>query len=197
MSSASTACSRVSLPSMRSVARSGSSMAAVRDRTTLRRPSSRRVCPLRDRAVRLRAPLALVRLRDERGHQLAVTDRPSGGSAHRLLRNCLHRLAVEVGAVLDQLDDVEHRLARDRSNEREKCLRTETVAAIEDREAACSLLPGRGLKGRKCRVVLPSGLADSGAHHDLEDLVLAEARCPRGGDVLVGDPIGMLRNLVD
>ncbi len=99
------------------------------------------ICPLRDRSVRLCTKLALVGLRDERGHQLAITDRPGGRSAHRLVGHFRHRPAVEVSSVLDQLDDVEHRLARDRSNEREKRLRTETVAAIEDCEAACSLLP--------------------------------------------------------
>src|SRR5262249_10052798 len=84
--------------------------------------------------VRRRPPLAFVRLRHKRGHQLAVADRPLGGPAHRLVGDPLHRLAVEVGAVLDQLDDVEYRLTRDRPNEREQSPRTQTVAAIEDRE---------------------------------------------------------------
>jgi hypothetical protein len=34
-------------------------------------------------------------------------------------------------------------------------------------------LSGHGIKGRKHRVILPSGLANSGTDHDLEDLVLA------------------------
>jgi hypothetical protein len=34
-------------------------------------------------------------------------------------------------------------------------------------------LLGRGRQGRERRVVLTSGLADRGADHDLEDLVLA------------------------
>jgi hypothetical protein len=55
----------------------------------------------------------------------------------------------------------------------------------------------RGIEGRERRVVLPRGLADRRAHHDLEDLVLAEARCPRRGDVLVGDLVGVLGDLVD
>jgi len=40
-------------------------------------------------------------------------------------------------------------------------------------------------------------LPDRGAHHDLKDLVFTEARRPHGGDVLVGDLIGMPGNLVD
>jgi hypothetical protein len=40
------------------------------------------ICPLRDRRVRLRTELSLLGLRDERGHQLAITNRPSGGPAH-------------------------------------------------------------------------------------------------------------------
>lgn len=35
-----------------------------------------------------------------------------------------------------------------------------------------------------------SGLADRGAHHDLEDLILGEARYPGGGDVLVCNGVG-------
>src|SRR6516225_7084381 len=55
----------------------------------------------------------------------------------------------------------------------------------------------RGLEGRERFVVLSAGLADCGAHHHLEDLILAEARCPRNGDVLIGDLVGVLRDLVD
>jgi len=36
-----------------------------------------------------------------------------------------------------------------------------------------------------------------GTHHDLKDLVLAEARCPRRGDIFVGDLMGVLGDLVD
>src|SRR5262245_5466217 len=93
------------------------------------------ICPLRDRAVRLHAELPLVNLRDERSHQLAVANRPRGRSAHRLMDESLHRRAVEIGAVHHQLDGVRYRLARDRANEREQRLRSETVAPIEDREA--------------------------------------------------------------
>src|SRR6266540_4387644 len=60
------------------------------------------------------------------------------------------------------------------------------------------LIPfGRGVEGSERRVVLPRGLADCRAHHDLEDLVLAEARCPCCGDVVVGDLVGVLGDLVD
>src|SRR6266508_3848530 len=54
-----------------------------------------------------------------------------------------------------------------------------------------------GVEGSERRVVLPRGLADCRAHHDLEDLVLAEARCPCCGDVVVGDLVGVLGDLVD
>jgi hypothetical protein len=69
--------------------------------------------PRRDRGVRLRSKLALVYLRDERSYQFAIANRPRGGPAHRLMGNPLHWPAVEIGAVLDQLDDVGYRLARD------------------------------------------------------------------------------------
>src|SRR5215472_11894006 len=55
----------------------------------------------------------------------------------------------------------------------------------------------RGLKRCKCSVIQPSGLPDRGADHDLKDLVLAEARFPRGCDVLVGDLVGMFGNPID
>src|SRR6516164_7334343 len=54
-------------------------------------------------------------------------------SISRSLGPC-ERNGQGVGAVLDQLDDVEHRLARHRANEREQGPRAETVAAIEDRK---------------------------------------------------------------
>ena len=41
--------------------------------------------------------------------------------------------------------------------------------------------------------MLPSGLADRRAHHQLENLVLAEAGLPGCGDVVIGH----LGNLVD
>src|SRR5262249_20499633 len=74
-------------------------------------------------------------LRDQRRHQLTVADRPRGGSAHRLVHDLLHRRAEKIGAVPDQLDDLGHGVARDGANEHEQDLRSETVAAIEDREA--------------------------------------------------------------
>src|SRR5258708_37319326 len=47
------------------------------------------------------------------------------------------------------------------------------------------------------RLILPRGLTDGGAYHDLEDLILALARRLDFGDVLVGDPCRLLGNLLD
>jgi hypothetical protein len=56
----------------------------------------------------------------------------------------------------------------------------------------------RGLdQSRKRRVVLPRCLTDRGTYHELEDLILAQTRSPRHGDVLVGDRVGVLGDLVD
>jgi len=118
MSSALTVCWRVSLPSMSSVARNGSPMVAVSGS---------------DKNPEIILPSPYARCATAAcGHQLAITDRPGRRTAHRLLGYSLHWTPVEIGPVLDQLEDVEHRLARGGSNEREKCLRAETVAAIED-----------------------------------------------------------------
>src|ERR671919_633242 len=58
-------------------------------------------------------------------------------------------------------------------------------------------LLARGLQGRERRFILPSGLADRTADHDLKDLVLAEARCLCSGDVLVGDFVSVPSHLID
>ena len=55
----------------------------------------------------------------------------------------------------------------------------------------------RAGQGRECVGVLAAGLADRGAYHDLEDLVLAEARRTDGDDVLVGHLVCVLGNLLD
>src|SRR6266566_9396437 len=47
------------------------------------------------------------------------------------------------------------------------------------------------------RLILPSGLTDGSAYHELEDLILALARRLYGGDVLVGDPCRLPGDLVD
>src|SRR5437660_5163815 len=47
------------------------------------------------------------------------------------------------------------------------------------------------------RLILPRGLTNGGAYHELEDLVLALARRHYGGDVLVGDPCWLPGNFVD
>src|SRR5258708_19614148 len=52
-------------------------------------------------------------------------------------------------------------------------------------------------EGFERRLILPRGLTDGGAYHELEDLILAEARRLHGGDVLVGDPCRPLGDLVD
>ena len=67
--------------------------------------------------------LALIGLRDERGHQFAIGGRPFRGTAHRLMCQTLHRRAVEVSPVLTQFNDVEHRLERGYSNKRKERLR--------------------------------------------------------------------------
>src|SRR5262245_15050727 len=56
---------------------------------------------------------------------------------------------------------------------------------------------GPGLQGPERLVVLSAGLADRGAHHHLEDLVIAEAGCFHSGYVLVGDPVGVFGDLID
>ena len=53
------------------------------------------------------------------------------------------------------------------------------------------------IKRRDRRLVLPSRLTGRGADHDLKDLIFAEARCPRDGDVRIGDLVCMLCQLVD
>src|SRR5262249_39784788 len=116
--------------------------------------------PLRDRAVRLDAELTLVHLGDERGHQLAVPNRPRGASAHRLVDEFLHRRAIEIGAVHDQLDGVRYRLARDRANEREQDLDAEPVPAVEDRKAHAHSFSVAALRAASalsyCRVAWPT-----------------------------------------
>src|SRR6266566_564789 len=47
------------------------------------------------------------------------------------------------------------------------------------------------------RLILPRGLTDGGAYHELEDLILALARRLYGGDVLVGDPCRLPGDFVD
>jgi hypothetical protein len=44
---------------------------------------------------------------------------------------------------------------------------------------------------------LPRSLAERGADNNLENLVLAEARCPRRGNVRIGDPVGVPGDLLD
>src|SRR5262249_26605196 len=60
-----------------------------------------------------------------------------------------------------------------------------------------SSLLRRGRKRRERLLVLAARLADCSANHHLEDLVLAEAGCPRSSDVVIGDTVGVFGNLVD
>src|SRR5215472_2436202 len=109
--------------------------------------------------MRFRTEFALIGLRYERGHQLAISNRPGARSAHCLMCNRRHRVAVEIRAVLDQLDDIEHRLARDRSNEGEKDLRTEAMAAIEDLQPHAHSFPAASRAvspASYCRVACPT-----------------------------------------
>src|SRR5258708_16166870 len=52
-------------------------------------------------------------------------------------------------------------------------------------------------QGVERRLILPRGLTDGGAYHELEDLILARARRLHRGDVLVGDPCRLSGDLVD
>src|SRR6476619_1471897 len=131
ISSGSILWARVSLPSMRSVARSGSSIGAVLhlgeggdNLLVIAVPQAR------GGRVRGDAELRFVYLRDERRHQLAIADRPGRGSAHSLVAEIT--TAVEVGAVERQLDSVDHRLARNQPNKSQQSLRAKAVTSIKD-----------------------------------------------------------------
>ena len=109
----------------------------------------------------------------------------------------LHRSAVQVRPVRDQLDDVEHRPSRHCSNERKKCLRTVTVAAIEECKPHAHSLPIAFVRAASavsyCRVACPTA-----AHTTIsKDLVFTAPRHLRSSDVVIGDPIGLLCDLID
>src|SRR5262249_54798056 len=57
--------------------------------------------------------------------------------------------------------------------------------------------PHCGLESRERRLVLPCRLANRSTDHDLEDLVFAEAGESNRRDVIVGDVVCLLGNLVD
>src|SRR5262245_27273207 len=117
------------------------------------------ICPHRDRGVRFRSILAGVDLRHERGHQLAIADRPLGGSAHRLVGDLLQQRAEEIRAVPHDLQDIGDGLAADCADECEQGLRPETVAAIEDREAHSAYPPRSRLRVPRppCRTAVSPG----------------------------------------
>src|SRR5215510_8838922 len=56
---------------------------------------------------------------------------------------------------------------------------------------------GCGLNSCECGLVLPRGLADRGADHELEDLVFGEAGHSNSRDIIVGDLVGVLGDLLD
>jgi hypothetical protein len=54
-----------------------------------------------------------------------------------------------------------------------------------------------GLDSRERRLVLASGLADRRANHELEDLVFGEAGDSNCRNIIVGDFVRLLGNLLD
>src|SRR5262245_59013532 len=56
---------------------------------------------------------------------------------------------------------------------------------------------GCGLNSCECRFVLPCGLSDRGADDEFEDLVFGEAGHSNRGDIVVGDLVGVPRDLLD
>src|SRR5215813_2741231 len=56
---------------------------------------------------------------------------------------------------------------------------------------------GCGLNRCECGLVLSRGLADRGADHELEDLVVGEAGHSNRRDIIVGDLVGVLGDLLD
>ena len=74
---------------------------------------------LRNRRMRFGTELALIGLRDKCRHEFPVCYRPGGWTAHCLMSYLRHRVAVEIGPVFNQLDDVEHRLTGGCPDERE------------------------------------------------------------------------------
>src|SRR3569833_2819389 len=104
------------------------------------------------------APLALIRLRNKRGHQFSVADRPDRRSAHGVLGDSRH-WAIELSAISDHFDDIEYRLSRDRANDRKQDLRPQAVATIENCEShPHSFSPAASRAARAvlyCRVAWP------------------------------------------
>jgi hypothetical protein len=49
----------------------------------------------------------------------------------------------------------------------------------------------------KRSIMLSHSLTNRRAHHDLKDLVFAEARRPHGNNVLVDDRVGVVHDLVE
>src|ERR1700730_3571181 len=105
------------------------------------------------------------------------------------MRELLHLLTIEIGAIENQPGGVGYRLTRGQMNESEQNLRAEAVSGIEDLETHCSmpLVSCDCSQGSERSLILPRGLTYGRTYHELEDLILAEARCLHRGKVLVGD----------
>src|SRR5262245_5409364 len=124
-----------SLCSVRSVARSGSSMAAVSSSESAANTfaASRYALSATAACAFVHQPHSFVCAMNAAMSSRSPTDHVEGPRI--LVNNLLHWPAVEVGAVSDQLDDVEYWQPGDHANEREQDLRPETVATTEEREA--------------------------------------------------------------
>src|SRR3982074_524238 len=113
------------------------------------------------------------------------------------MRELLHLLTIEIGAIENQPGGVRYRLTRGQMNESEQNLRAEGVSAIEDLETHYSkpLVSRNCSQGSERGLILPRGLTYGRTYHELEDLILAEARCLHRGKVLVGDLCRALSDL--
>src|SRR5262249_24372672 len=197
MSSGRTACSRVSLRSMRSVARSGSSMgAASRSASTAETLASSRY------ALAATAACAFVQYSQALilATKPAISSRPPADhpEAPRIASCVIFCSSAPRKSgryfMSFRTSGTGWRLTARMNANRAFAPRPWPLSRIPRRML---VLPGRSFEERDRRVVLPWRLADRGAHHDLEDLVLGEAGFSRRSHVLVGDLVGVLGDLVD
>src|SRR5262245_2529976 len=197
MSSGRTACSRVSLRSMRSVARSGSSMgAASRPASTAETLASSRYALAATAACALvQYSQALTLDTNAAISSRSPTDHPEGPRIASCVIFCSTPPRKSGRYFMSfRTSGTGWRLTTRMNANRAFAPRPWPLSRIARRML---VLPGRSFEGRDRRVVLPCRLADRGAHHDLEYLVLGEAGFPRRSDVLVGDLVGVLGDLVD
>src|SRR5262249_33805907 len=197
ISSTSTACSRVSLRSIRNVARNGASMFAVSGSE-----STSETLALSRYALAATAACAFV----QNSHAFTFETKAAISSRSPTDHAEGPRIASWTTFCIGAPKKSERYLTSLRTSGTgwRETARTNANSAFVAKPWALSriarrmLTPlDRGFEGRDRRIVLPCGLANRGAHHDLEDLVLAEARCPRRGDVLVGDLGGLPGDLAD